>query len=323
MKALKVITMKRFIIILGVVLLGLSSKAQLLPQFSQFMFNDYAINPAVSGTSDYWQVRTNFRYQFVGIEGAPLTYMLSTYGPHKSMPMGYGGYLFSDNTGPISNLGMYGSYAYNVRITGDLRLSAGIFAGLVQQRVDLSSISTLNMDDQIFIDYAGKATKFYPDGSLGVYAYTSQYYVGFSWHHLFFNQLSLLKEYDANNNIGSTVKPHFYLHGGYKYNLNRNFDIIPNIMMKYVYAYDYMTDIAVRTIFQKQVWGGLGFRYSLNNPEALFIYVGYNYGDILNVGYSYDLGLGKFRDAHSGSHEIMISFKFDDLKKSKSKRKIR
>jgi type IX secretion system PorP/SprF family membrane protein len=85
--------MKRVIYILVVMLVFASLlEAQQLPQFTNYMINDYVINPALSGTKDYFEVQSNNRYQWVGITDAPRTYVLSANGPYKSKNMGYGGY---------------------------------------------------------------------------------------------------------------------------------------------------------------------------------------------------------------------------------------
>ena len=50
--------------------------------------------------------------------------------------MGYGAYVYNDVTGPTSRTGLTGSYAYNIAITGDIRLSMGISASIMQYRID-------------------------------------------------------------------------------------------------------------------------------------------------------------------------------------------
>lgn len=314
--------------ILIIALLAISqwSIAQPMFQFSQYMFNDYALNPAIGGTHDYWQIKSNFRQQWAGVPDGPTTYMLGAYGPHKTMPMGYGGYIFNDVVGAVSYLGMYGSYAYSIRISGDIRLSMGLSAGMIQNKVDLS---VLGLDengevDPLISENGSKVSKLMPDGSLGFYLYTSQYFFGFSFNHLFFNNTSLLKEYVEDFDINEArIKPYFNIQGGYKYNLNRNFDIYPSVLMKAAPSYDFITDISIRTIYQKMVWGGVGFRYTFNNPESIIVFVGYNYNDLINIGYSYDISISKFGAQSLGSHEVMIGVKFDDIRKSRSKRKIR
>jgi hypothetical protein len=71
------------------------------------------------------------------------------------------------------------------------------------------------------------------------------------------------------------------------------------------------------------VWGGLGSRFTFKNLDAIIIFMGYNYNDLVNIGYSYDWSLSSFGRTSYGSHEVMIGVKFDDIRKSKSKRKIR
>jgi type IX secretion system PorP/SprF family membrane protein len=313
-------TMKKYLVIAWVQLLAAQiGHAQPMFQFSQYMFNDYALNPAIGGTHDYWQIRSNYRLQWAGLPDGPQTYMLGAYGPHKTMPMGYGGYIFNDIVGAVSYLGMYGSYAYNIKISGDIRLSMGLLLGVVQQKVDFSVLSE---SDPIFT--SGTPNKFIPDGTLGVYLYTSQYFAGVTMTHLFFNNLSLLSEYDEGfNTADARLKPYFNIQGGYKYNINRNFDLEPSVLMKASPNFDFITDINIRTIYQKMVWGGLGLRYNFKNLESLIVLVGYNYNDLVNIGYSYDIGLSNLSKTSYGSHEVMIGVKFDDIRKSKSRRKIR
>jgi len=138
-----------------------------------------------------------------------------------------------------------------------------------------------------------------------------------------FNNVSLLKDYNGENLEQERITPYLNIQGGYKYNLNRNFDLYPSILMKAAPKYDFITDINVRAIYQKMVWAGLGFRYTYKNPESVIIFIGYNYNDLVNIGYSYDKSISKFGMESFGSHEVMIGVKFDDIRKSKSKRKIR
>ncbi len=309
------------IIILGLLFTVFNSNAQVMPQFSQYMFTDYLLNPAIGGTNDYWQIKMNYHYQWAGIKDAPKTYMLGAYGPHKRLPMGYGGYIFNDSHGSFSSTGIYGSYSYNIKISGDIRLSMGLFAGVIYEKVDIGEV--LDPTDPIVEQAGNNSTKVYPDGSLGVYLYTSQYFFGISANHMFFNNMSLLDNYDFESSQQSKIKQYFNIQGGYKYNINRNFDLEPTVLMKTAFNYDFITDISVRAIYQKMVWAGLGFRYNFKNPEAAYIYIGYNYNDMINIGYSYDYTVSQLRYGSHGSHEVMVGVKFNDIRRSRSKRKIR
>ena len=61
--------MKRIIILCFAFLLGNMLYAQQLPQITQYTFNNYAINPAVSGMYDL-PVNTTIRNQWIGINDA-------------------------------------------------------------------------------------------------------------------------------------------------------------------------------------------------------------------------------------------------------------
>ena len=131
--------MKKVIIAAAAIILlsGLSSSAQQLPQFTQYMFNTYLINPAVSGTHNYYQMRYNNRFQWVGVTDAPQTYSISAYGPHGSKDMGFGGNLYHDITGPTSRTGGLFSYSYNMQISENgMRVSGGISLGFMMFRAD-------------------------------------------------------------------------------------------------------------------------------------------------------------------------------------------
>ena len=118
--------MKRVTTIIPILLLACTTvlRGQQLPHYTQYMFNDFIINPA--GVHNYYQIRTNHRFQWVGLVDPPMTNSISFYGPHAKLDMGYGGAIYNDVTGPTSRTGITGSYAYNIAVTDEIRLSMGI-----------------------------------------------------------------------------------------------------------------------------------------------------------------------------------------------------
>lgn len=299
--------MKRpiFIIILLVVV-GLSkSGAQQTPHFSQYMFNPFIINPALAGTHNYYQIRTNNRFQWVGVTDPPVTNCISMYGPHgsKDKDMGFGGFIYNDVTGPTSRTGISGAYAYNIAINDEIRLSMGVAVGVQQFKVDGTKVS-LKDDDLLWQNSVYAA--YVPDAKAGVYLYSSNFHVGFSADQLINNKLKL---YDQKTGL-SKLKSHFYLVGGYKYFINREFALEPSILVKATSPVPVQMDLSTRVIYQNMVWMGLAFR----SGDAAAVYCGYNHEDKIYIGYSYDIGVSSFRKYNSGSHELMIGYKFNALK---------
>ena len=65
--------MKKFLYITVIALLVTNLQAQQLQQYTQYMLNDLAINPAVAGKDNFADMRSNNRYQWVGMTDAPRT----------------------------------------------------------------------------------------------------------------------------------------------------------------------------------------------------------------------------------------------------------
>ncbi len=304
--------MKKTIYILLFVIIANYSYSQQLPLYSQYMFNDFVYNPAVAGTKDYYQAKSNNRYQWIGITDAPRTYILSVYGPHRNKNMGFGGLVFNDVTGPTSRTGLYGSYAYNVKIKEDLRFSSGLSLGILQYKIDGSKIILHDQNDQtlsngLYVDYM-------PDASFGLYLYSSKYSVGIA-----VNQLNNNIKFKEVDQLGiNKIKSHILLSGSYIYAINSDFDIEPSLMLKFVSPAPLQADINLKATYKKMVWLGFSWR----TKDALSIMVGYNYNDLLLFGYSYDITTTNLKNYSSGTHELMIGVRFNKFKQSQTRAKI-
>ena len=105
------------------VFFGFGSFAQQLPQSTQYMINDYVLNPAIGGNKSYFDAKANQRLQWVGVTDAPRTFVFSLHGPMQNQKVGLGGFIFSDITGPTRRTGAKISYAYHFKLTDDIKLS--------------------------------------------------------------------------------------------------------------------------------------------------------------------------------------------------------
>ena len=74
--------MKRNFIILIILLQVFQSlEAQQRPHYSQYILNNYILNPALSGIENYTDIKLSARDQWVGLNGAPQTFYLSMHAP--------------------------------------------------------------------------------------------------------------------------------------------------------------------------------------------------------------------------------------------------
>ena len=293
------------------------ANAQQLPQFTQYMFNNYIVNPAVAGVYNYYQIRTNNRFQWIGVQDAPQTFSFSVYGPHGSKDMGFGGYFYHDQTGPTSRSGGLFSYSYNMPINKEIRVSGGVSLGFLMFRVDgskldMGDMSLGTLDPAMF---RNSKSVFTPDASIGFQVYTTYYFAGISAHQLFGQKLykSLLPrggEFQDTVYGINKLKQHFTMSGGYLFMLNRDWDIEPSALIKYMIGAPMQVDLNVKVMYRKQVWAGLTGRWQ----DGISILLGYNLDNKYLFGYSFDFSLTGISRHHAGSHEIMIGYMFDKLK---------
>ena len=291
-------------ILLFIIICTVRAEAQQTPLYTQYMFNPVLYNPAVAGVEPFFQIRSNHRFQWVGMTDPPLTNALSFFGPHPTLPMGYGGYIYNDVTGPTSKTAITGVYAYNIELPSDMRLSMGVSLGLMQYKVDGTQITLKDPTDEALQNsvYASYA----PDANFGAYLYHEDFYVGFSTAQLINTKLNL---YEAGTGLNK-LKTHFFLLGGYKYDINTDFTLEPSAMLKGTAPRAIQFDIHCRILWQDMVWGGLSWR----TGDAVSVLIGYSYEEKIYFGYSYDITLSDLRKHNTGTHEIMFGYRFTNIK---------
>lgn len=292
--------MRKVIYILALFVVMFSARAQQLPQYTQYMLNEFAVNPAVAGKDDYADVRSDNRYQWVGITDAPRTYMLTAHGPFKNRNMGLGMHLFTDIVGPTRRVGLNFSYAYHIKLGKEVRLSLGLSAGILQWGIDGHKLVLHDSgDENLMIQYQ---TVYVPDFGAGLLLHHKKWYIGFAVPQLYQSKLSL---YPGGDNKGTLVTQ-FNINGAYRFDLGDNFKLEPSFIVKYETPTPFKVDGGLRVIFKDQVWIGGAFRYN----DAYTALLGFNIKNYFLIGYSYDFSTTNIRKYSSGTHEIMLGLRF-------------
>lgn len=296
--------MLRYFLLMAFICLIVSSeiKAQQLPQYTQYILNKYVINPASAGTEDYFLGQSNYRSQWEGVRDAPKTYILSVNGPIQHQKMGIGGYIFSDVTGPTRRNGMSLSYSYHFQLDDEIRLSFALNAGILNYTVDGTQISFDQDNDQVAS--ANQENTLYPDAGFSFYLYGKNYFFGASAPQLLRNELNF--ENAISNPSGRLVN-HYFIMGGYTYSINDQFEVEPSFLLKYLKPTPLSYEFTLRGIYEKKYWLGVSYR----RADAIGILAGYVLQDNISFGYSYDITNSELQNYSTGSHEIMLSFRFN------------
>jgi len=300
--------MKKILIFI-LIIVAAHVKGQQLPQYSQYMINDYVLNPAIGGSKGYFEAKSDNRYQWQGITDAPRTYILSVHGPTKSQKVGIGGQLFTDVTGPTRRNGFKMSYAYHFKPDDNVTLAMGISGGILQYLVDAAKITVLDGGD-VALSNASQSVVV-PDFDFGIYAYSKKFYVGIAMPQLIQNKLRF---FDYNKKPLSRLEAHYFAMAGYKYDINEDFQVEPSVLMKMVNPVPVQFDFGTKLTYKQRFWIGGAYR----TKDAISALVGFTFENIL-FGYSYDFTSSNLKNYSSGTHEFMIGLKFiQEAKPSKS-----
>ncbi|MCB0759683.1 MAG: type IX secretion system membrane protein PorP/SprF [Flavobacteriales bacterium] len=275
-------------------------RAQQLPQLSQYNSNDYLYDPAVAGSRPWFEIRSTHRNQWVGIQDAPRTFMLSATTP-LGTNMGLGGYIFTDNVGPSRRTGMQLSYAYHLRITEGIKLGLGLSFGMLQFLIDGSKIEFHDPDEPLMD--AQLRGSLMPDATFGLYLYHEKWWFGATAPQLLHNRVIFFDDQDQSF---STLAAHYYALGGYRFAIGEDLKLEPSFLLKYVDPVPPKVDLTATVRYRDMVWLGATYR----TEDALSFMVGYWMKKTFQFGYSYDLTTTNLRNYTSGTHEVMLGVTF-------------
>lgn len=291
-----------------------ASYAQQLPLYSQFMNNQFLINPAVAGSEDYIPIRLTMRQQWVGVEDAPSTQALSGNLLIANQRIGVGGYLFSDRFGIDSKVGAQGSFSYILPLgIWDSKLAFGLSFMVFQYSFNTTDAVVLDDNDQN-VAYANESA-FVPDANFGVFWHNDKFFMGLSGNQLIeykvkFNSL------DANENH---LVRHYFVMGGYKFKVSKAIDIEPSTIIKVTTAAPINIDLNVKGYYSRNYWFGLSYRTGVpfEKDQSIVAMLGVKYKQFV-FGYAYDYTISNLNQYTSGSHEIMLGINLKETTKKGS-----
>jgi type IX secretion system PorP/SprF family membrane protein len=294
--------MKRINYIVILLLLASSLKAQQNVQFSQFMLNDYGLNPAVAGSSKGLTFLFGRRVQWRGFEYAPETNFASVtraFGKkgYKRYWHGLGAYVEQDKFGAYSNKAAYASYAIHMKLDRKFHIGFGIAAGVKSYAI---TNSIYDANDPALASRGGKVIV--PDIIPGIYLYSKKIVAGVAVRNLYSNRLK-----QGNKEIGANSKllPNTYLTFARKFVTDSyDFIIVPAVHIQTSFVTIPVSNFNCMVYYRKRV--GLGVSYRMHDAVVGMIQVRI-FSNVV-VGFSYDHTISRFRAAKANSNEFMMGF---------------
>ncbi|WP_405569311.1 type IX secretion system membrane protein PorP/SprF [Winogradskyella sp. Asnod2-B02-A] len=289
------------LIVIVFILVSTISFAQQDPQYTHYMFNTLSVNPAYAGQRETLSVVGLHRSQWVGINGAPQTQSLSIHGPLRNERIGLGLNIVNDALGPASESFVDANFSYTIPLNADdLKLSFGAKGGFHMLDTDWSKGRFRDTDPA----FENDLNLISPMVGAGLYMHTRKWYLG-----LAVPNFIETKHYDDYEESVATERMHFYLIGGYVFNISETTEVKPAFLLKGVSGAPIIADVSANFWFQKKVTLGLAWRWD----DSVSALAGFQITPGMFVGYSYDMTTTGLSNYNNGSHELTLRFEVKRL----------
>lgn len=287
--------------------------AQQDAQYTQYMYNTLSVNPAYAGSRDGLSALLLYRTQWVGLDGAPDTGTFNIHSPFgDEQNVGLGLSVVNDRIGPTQETYFDVSFSYSINTSDDGRLSFGLNGGGSLLDIKYSELSAYNNGDVLL--QSDIDNKFSPQIGAGVYYRNAdKWYLGLSVPNILET-----KYFDDASLSQASERMHFYLMGGYVFDINQDLKLKPAFLVKQVSGSPLQADVTANALYKDKFTFGLAYRWD----AAVSGLLGYQVSESLMLGFGYDrevtdLGQTKF---DAGSFEVFLRFEPRDLTKILSPR---
>ena len=276
--------------------LGLKAQQQQEFGYTQYMDNLTPFNQAYSMLDKSGSINALVRKQFVGIQGAPSTFIFNGNLPIESVNGASGLLVMNDKFAIESNTQISAYFAKSIQLSDADYLAVSISGGFKSYT---ANFSTLDASDPQFRNDV-RQTK--PNLGFGIMYYNDNYYVGLSMPELTITGLGTASVQNNTN-----FRNHYYFSGAFITDLADGIKIKPAAMVAYAKGIPVTANVS-GTIFLKDVLG-VGLNYRSDNEAAGILSINMN---TFKLGYSYQFGtassnLGGFNNS---IHEVSLTYRF-------------
>lgn len=271
-------------------------------QFSQFIFNKLAFNPAYTGAKEALTLASVYRHQWQGIEGAPRTIGLYTHAPFAGNRNGLGLSITSDQIGFLDDSYIDLYYAYRIPFRNRSTLSLGLQARFSVTRIDWEKAEVVHLGDNFIPEDENNRTNL--NFGLGLYYEAKSFYVGFSVPQLLKNNL-YSEEFIGVGGLGQYRN--YYFMAGVIAPVAKSIMFKPGMLISYSRNTPFELAVNASFLFVETLWIGATYRLG----DSIDGVVQYQFGKQLKVGVAVDFTLSELRKYTAGSLELIVEYLFD------------
>ncbi len=300
---------------MGLIISTEKASAQQDAQFTQYMFNQLAYNPAYAGSRETLSLIGLHRTQWVGLEGAPRSLTFSAHSPiGESEKVGLGINVLRDEIFVTDETYIDASFSYRIDVSDTAKLAFGVSGGIQMLNVDLSRTSAFQGGD-ILTANANIDNRIVPQVGAGIFYNTNKFYFGFSVPNLINTE-----HFDLSNNSDNattvsvaTERFHYFFSTGYVFDLSDKVKFKPAALVKVVNGAPIGADLSASFLFNEKF--RLGAAYRLD--AAISAMAGFQLTKDLLIGLAYDRETTELQQFNSGSYEFFLRYEVPRLSKKK------
>ena len=298
------------IIVLAVIALASTVQAQQIPLYSNYFFTPYIYNPSRSGTEGYTEATLLHRRQWTDIQGSPETSALALNGSLNEEKVGWSIYGFSDQTDIIKRIGLYGNYAYHIKLTDKSQLSFGLGAGYLQNNIDINGIRARDKNDVFIITNGDRGTF---DLNFGLNLKIADFQIGAAVPQLIGNSVKYAEVPNTDTKVAYSLLRHYVFNAQYDFGFAGDQNVLsPMVMVRAAKNVPVQVDAGL--MFAMKDYGYIGAMF--RSEYAVTGNLGINLTEQLTVGYAYDFSLNDYGSDLGTSHEFMLTYRFGNNKRN-------
>lgn len=283
----------------------LDASAQQDPHYTQYMYNMSVINPAYAGSKENMSGGLLYRKQWVEIEDAPTTGTFFLHSP-VGKNVGLGISAITDKIGPVEENNIYTDFSYTLNLGGESRLAFGLKAGATFHKVGLFSEVYNNVPDPNDPAFRENTNSTYLNLGTGLFYYTNKFYVALSVPNMLKS-----KHLDFNGRQFGTETQHYFLTGGYVFDLSPSVKFKPFALVKTAFQAPVSFDVSTNFLFNDKFEIGATYR----REDSFGAMVNYAITPNLRIGYAYDHIVSDLKVTTPASHEVILLFDLNFPKK--------
>ncbi len=323
---------RRFLLLLSVLSFGYQSVAQEgIPVYFDYLAdNYYLVYPSMAGISQGGKIRATIRQQWFDVQDAPNLQTLNAHFRLGESNNGVGAIIFNDANGYHAQTGVKLTYAYHLKLGGDIRalnqLSFGLSPTYLQSSLDESEfLSPGGVVDPAIT--GSKISEAYYNVDIGMSYNLMEFYAHFAALNLLSTERSLYRvgRLDPNNVPVIDNLRRYLFSVGYVFGRNA-VQVEPSVLFQMTdFTEERTIDINAK-IYKDvdfgRIWGGISYRRSFDGAQfidgdnfgeqrlQLFTpIIGANFKNFM-VSYNYSYQSGDIRLDNGGFHQITLGYDF-------------